>query len=91
MAEEQQDAKEPQRAADIAREQAVCLVVSLAVEFAIVLPLIWAAHHPDVIKLQAKRLRARLAPGRAPGDIDLQAAEFAAAVSAWDHSERSSR
>jgi hypothetical protein len=85
---------QPQEAADggaaqLARDQAVRVAVSMGVELAVLLAITFVVHHQDALALRARRLRAMIRNTRAPGDAGLQAAEFSAAVSAWDHAERS--
>jgi hypothetical protein len=74
-------------AAAMAREQAIRVAVSMGVELAVLLAITFVVHHQDALALRAKRVARRIRNARTPGDAGLQAAEFAATVSAWDHAE----
>jgi hypothetical protein len=88
---EQQPEDGDESAANVARDQAVRAAVTMGVELAVLIGITLFVHHQDALALRARRLRALVRRGRAPGDTGLQVADFRASVSAWDHAERARR
>jgi hypothetical protein len=80
-------------AAAIAQEQVTRTAISVAVNIGAILAVNWLYLHADDVKDRAQALaelaRRRRRGGALPADAGLQAREFARAVSAYDHGDRS--
>jgi hypothetical protein len=90
MAGQDEGGRDDESAADVARDQAVRMLVSMGIQVGVLLAVSWTVQHEDELKFRGRRLLAR-ARGRRPADtgsVGLQVREFAVAVSNYDHGDR---